>query len=85
MPDAPFPRAAWILRPGGRHQHHLRGLATGLARCAFAGRQFGHTQNAVPRGLRLVGDDGDLLASKSVQQGGLAGIGLTEDGYDSAF
>src|SRR5690606_29249433 len=41
----------------------------------LTGRHVAHTDNPVPGGLRLVGDDGQLLAGESVEQRRLAGVG----------
>ncbi len=50
---------------------------------AFSRRDFDHAGNAIARGLRLGGDDGDLFAGESVEQRALAGVGPAEDGDES--
>ena len=39
--------------------------------------------DAIARGLRLLADDGQLLADDAVEERGLAGVGLSDDGDDS--
>ena len=38
-------------------------------------------QDAVARGLRFLGDDGQLLADEVVQEGALARVGAPDDGH----
>ena len=40
-------------------------------------------EDPVAGGLRLVGDDGDLLADDPVQERGLAGVGPADEGHVS--
>jgi hypothetical protein len=45
--------------------------------------RFGQSDHALdgrPCGLRLIGDDGNLLADEGVQQSGLSGVGPADDG-----
>ena len=44
---------------------------------------FKDALDAGARGLRLVRDDGELLAEQGVEQGGLAGVGAADDGDEA--
>ena len=46
--------------------------------------RFDHGQDAVARGLRLVGDDRDLLAHQPVHERGLAHVGPADHGHEAA-
>ena len=65
------------MNPRGVDKNDLR-RAPALAR-----RHFHDSLNAVACGLRLVGDDRDLLADERVQQRRLACIGTAEDGNET--
>ena len=41
--------------------------------------------NAIARGLRLVGNDGELLADQTVEEGGLAGVGPADQRDEPAL
>jgi len=47
-------------------------------------RLGGNAENAVSRGLRPVADDAQAHADHGVEQGGLAYVGATEQGYVAA-
>ena len=50
---------------------------------AFVCGHFDDAGDAIPRGLRLGGDNGNLFASEGVEQRALAGIGPAQNGDES--
>src|SRR5438552_8655189 len=67
-------RTRRLVHAGGIHKHDLPGGP------AFLSRYIHDSLNIVASGLRLVGDNGDFFADQSVQQGGFARIGASDDG-----
>ena len=68
---------------GGVDQDDLRGEVAGDAFFLLARGDFEDALDAGACGLRLVRDDGKLLAEQRVEQGGLAGVGAADDGDEA--
>ena len=66
-----------LVYAGSVHEDDLPGGTLGLA------LYVDDAGDAVARGLRLVGDDGEFFADQRIEQSGFARIGTADDGYES--
>ena len=68
-----------LMDAGSVDEDNLGGGVAGFALSFLFERDLENTVDAGSRRLRFMRDDGELLAEESVQQGGLARIGATDN------
>ena len=72
-----------LVNAGGIDEDELGGGVAFRLLGLFEGGQLQDAEDAVAGGLGLVGDDGELLAEKRVEERGLAGVGTADDGDET--
>ena len=72
-----------LVDAGGVDEDELGCGVAGIDFVFFAQGDFENAVDAGARGLRFVGDDGELLAEQRVEQCGFPGIGTADDGDET--